>query len=59
MNKVKTFFKWLGKLIITPLKAIITIPVSDRFIAFMNKHYWLRMLIAAVITAIILIVIYI
>lgn len=59
MNKIKVFFIWLGKLIITPLKAIVTIPVSDRFIVFMNKHIWLRMVIAAGIAALILAIIHI
>lgn len=58
MNKIRAFFIWLGKLIITPLKAVVTIPISDRFIGFMNKHIWLRMLMAALITALILVIIY-
>lgn len=57
MKKVKEFFLWLAKLIVTPLKAIVSIPISDRFIAFMNKHAWLRMLVAAIITVVILLIV--
>lgn len=59
MNKIKTFFKWLTKLIVTPLKAIVNIPVSDRFIGFMNKHVWLKILISGVIATLTMIFIYI
>lgn len=59
MNKVKAFFKWLVKLIVTPIAAIVTIPISDRFINFINKHIWLRILISGAITAVILAIIYI
>lgn len=58
MTKVKTFFSWLIKLIVTPLQAIVNIPISDRFITFMNKHVWLRILISGVIMLIILFLIY-
>lgn len=53
MEKVKSFFEFLLKLIITPLQAIVSIPVSDRFINFMNKHVWLRILISGIIMLII------
>lgn len=58
MNKVKSFFAWIFKLIITPLAAIITIPISDRFINFMTRHNWLRMLISLIITIAILFFVY-
>ena len=58
MSKVKTVFSWIIRLIITPLAAIVTIPISDRFISFMTKHTWLKMLISAVIMLAILFFIY-
>lgn len=58
MNKAKSFFKWLLKLIVTPITAIVTIPVSDRFINFMNKHFWLRMLISGIIMGTVLFIVY-
>lgn len=56
MSKVKGFFIWLGKLIVTPLKAIVAIPIYDRFITIMNKHFWLRMILAAIVTAVIMMI---
>ena len=58
MNKGKAFFKWLAKLIVTPITAIVSISVSDRFIKFMNKNTWLRILISGIIMAIIMVIFY-
>lgn len=58
MSKIRAFFSWIIKLIITPLAAIVTIPISDRFINFMTRHIWLRMLISAVIMIAILVFVY-
>lgn len=53
MNKIKTTFTFIGQLIINPIKKIASIPVSDRFIEFINKHLWLKLLIALILTSLI------
>ncbi|NLN50929.1 MAG: hypothetical protein GX149_04855 [Acholeplasmataceae bacterium] len=59
MRKIKNFFLKVGQTIVNPIKTIASIIVSDRFLIFMNKHVWLKLLISAVLTAGIIVLVYV
>ena len=58
MRKIKNFFLKVGQTIVNPIKTS-SIIVSDRFLIFMNKHVWLKLLISAVLTAGIIVLVYV
>ena len=59
MRKIKNFFLKVGQTIVNPITTIASIIVSARILIFMNKHVWLKLLIAAVLTAGIIVLVYV
>ena len=51
MRKIKLFFKYLLLFLIKPIKTIASVDVSDRFINYLTKNAWLRIVIALVVSA--------
>lgn len=58
MNKIKSFFSWIFKIILTPIHALISIPITDGFIEFVNKHVWFRVLVSGLLAVGILCLVY-
>lgn len=50
MKKIKKVFVYIGQLIVNPIKKLASFPITDKFIEFVNKHVWLRFLVALLIT---------
>ncbi len=58
MRKIKNFFKIFIQVLFNPIKVIASINISEKFISFMNKHIWLRVLISFILMAVIVALVY-
>ncbi len=58
MEKVKKTFTYIGQLIVNPIKKIASIPISDRFMDFLSKHVWLRILVSFVLAVLVVVYVY-
>ncbi len=58
MKKIKQVFNFIISLFINPIKTIASVNLSEKFIAYMSRHIWIRLLISFVIAALIFYLVY-
>ncbi len=58
MKKVKQVFNFIITLLYNPIKTIASVSLSERFINFVSKHFWIRLIISLLVVTLIFYLVY-
>ncbi len=58
MNKFQKVVIKIGTLLLNPIKLISTINIPEKFLAFVNKHVWFKVLFSLLVTVIVILLWY-
>lgn len=51
MKKIKQVFNFIITLLFNPIKTIASINLSERFITYVSKHIWVRLVISLLLAS--------
>ncbi len=58
MNKFQKVIMKIGSILLNPIKLISNINIPEKFLTFVNKHVWFKVLLSLVVTVAIVLVWY-
>ncbi|NMA04809.1 MAG: hypothetical protein GX931_00370 [Acholeplasmataceae bacterium] len=58
MNKFQKVIMKIGSILLNPIKLISGLNIPEKFLGFVNKHVWFKVLFSLVVTVIVILVWY-
>ncbi len=58
MNKFQRVIVKIGSILLNPIKLISNINIPEKFLAFINKHTWFKVLFSLLVTVLIILIWY-
>ncbi|MGI6360341.1 MAG: hypothetical protein ACOX02_04825 [Acholeplasmatales bacterium] len=58
MNKFQKVIMKIGSILLNPIKLISNINIPEKFLTFVNKHVWFKVLLSLLVTVLIVLVWY-